>query len=140
MYTDADVAADVDKRRSTTGAVMLMQGARVRSARTGSGNVQPKDRHLETWFPHAMLADMLLVCLLAPRYVRCQYCIRKYISLCAAVCVSVVTGSHKVTESEAMYCADRRRHGPRQGDRRNTAQSRDRGFRPHGRVELNGRG
>jgi hypothetical protein len=29
MYTDADFAADVDKRRSTTGAVMLMQHAAV---------------------------------------------------------------------------------------------------------------
>jgi hypothetical protein len=29
MYTDADFAADVDKRRSTTGAVMLMQNAAV---------------------------------------------------------------------------------------------------------------
>lgn len=29
MYTDADFAADVDKRRSITGAVMLMQGAAV---------------------------------------------------------------------------------------------------------------
>jgi hypothetical protein len=29
MYADADFAADVDKRRSTTGAVMLMQGAAV---------------------------------------------------------------------------------------------------------------
>ena len=29
MYTDADFAADVDKRRSTTGAVMIMQGAAV---------------------------------------------------------------------------------------------------------------
>jgi hypothetical protein len=29
MYTDADFAADVDKRRSTTGAVMMMQGAAV---------------------------------------------------------------------------------------------------------------
>lgn len=29
LYTDADFAADVDKRRSTTGAVMLMQGAAV---------------------------------------------------------------------------------------------------------------
>jgi hypothetical protein len=29
MYTDADFAADLDKRRSTTGAVMLMQGAAV---------------------------------------------------------------------------------------------------------------
>jgi hypothetical protein len=29
MFTDADFAADVDKRRSTSGAVMLMQGAAV---------------------------------------------------------------------------------------------------------------
>lgn len=29
MYTDTDFAADVDKRRSITGAVMLMQGAAV---------------------------------------------------------------------------------------------------------------
>ena len=29
LYTDADFAADIDKRRSTTGAVMLMQGAAV---------------------------------------------------------------------------------------------------------------
>jgi hypothetical protein len=29
MYTDADFAADVDKRKSTTGAVMMMQGAAV---------------------------------------------------------------------------------------------------------------
>jgi hypothetical protein len=29
MYADADFAADVDKRRSTTGAVMMMQGAAV---------------------------------------------------------------------------------------------------------------
>jgi Reverse transcriptase (RNA-dependent DNA polymerase)/Integrase core domain/GAG-pre-integrase domain len=29
MYTDADFAADIDKRRSTTGAAMMMQGAAV---------------------------------------------------------------------------------------------------------------
>jgi hypothetical protein len=29
LYTDADFAADVDRRRSTSGAVMLMQGAAV---------------------------------------------------------------------------------------------------------------
>jgi hypothetical protein len=29
MYADADFAADVDKRRGTTGAVIIMQGAAV---------------------------------------------------------------------------------------------------------------
>jgi hypothetical protein len=29
MFSDSDIAADVDKRRSTSGGVMLMQGAAV---------------------------------------------------------------------------------------------------------------